>query len=100
MIERVPVLVLSRDETTLIKQTLLKYYYFEWGEEEGDSAIALGCGFFYNHSYQPNADYHRRYEEREIHFTAIRDLEEGEEVLINYNGFVDDLTDVGFAVIY
>jgi SET domain-containing protein len=99
LIERAPAIVLSSWETKLIGQTVLKKYYFEWGEEEGDSALVLGCGFLYNHSYQPNADYYRSYADREILFVATRDIEAGEEISINYNGFVDDMTEVEFPVL-
>jgi len=99
VIERAPAVVLSPDETKLIAQTVLKKYYFEWGQEEGDSALVLGCGFLYNHSYQPNADYFRNYEGPEIHFVAARDIKDGEEITINYNGFVDNQTEVEFAVL-
>lgn len=99
LIERAPAIVLSPGETRLIAQTVLKKYYFEWGKDQGDSALVLGCGFLYNHSYDPNADYFRRLDEREIHFVAARDIREGEEISINYNGFLDDTTAVEFPVI-
>ncbi len=97
LIEKAPALVLNREETALIRQTMLKTYYFEWDDDTG--AVALGCGCLYNHSFEPNADYFRDYKAREIHFFAVREIQPGEEILINYNGFVDDASAVAFEVI-
>jgi uncharacterized protein len=88
LIERAPVLVISPEHSVLLDQTILGHYCYKWGKEEGDTALALGYGSLYNHSYQPNARFVRRYEERTIDYFAIRDIDEGEEISINYNGEV------------
>lgn len=91
--ERVPVLVLPIDE---VEASDLADYAFLWGKST--VAIALGYGSLYNHSYEPNA----RYEDAGVRtkvFIALRDIEPGEEITINYNGEPTDLTEVGFDVV-
>jgi SET domain-containing protein len=85
-IERAPVVVFSADERSLVTQTVLDYYYFWWGPDSEDGAIALGFGSLYNHSFEPNARYVRNLEERYLDFVALRDIAEDDEVLVNYNG--------------
>lgn len=85
LIERPPVIVISRDDVRLIRQTRLVSYYFEWGDDCDQAAIALGYGSLYNHSYTPNARYVFRESEECLEFIALRDIEAGEEITINYN---------------
>lgn len=42
--ERCEVLVVPEAETYRLDDTVLFNYYFCWGEEQGDEAIALGNG--------------------------------------------------------
>jgi SET domain-containing protein len=84
-IERPPVLVVPANEAPLIRDTRLAHYYFEWGDDCRQAAIALGYGSLYNHSYTPNARYEFRESEECLEFIALRDIEEGEEITINYN---------------
>ena len=60
--------------------------------------VALGFGSLYNHSYTLNA----RYEDVNGHmknYVAIRDIQAGEEVMINYNGDANSTEPVWFDVI-
>ena len=84
-IERPPVIVISANEAPLIRDTRLAHYYFEWGDDCRQAAIALGYGSLYNHSYAPNARYEFREDEECLEFIALRDIELGEEITINYN---------------
>ncbi|MFM8476053.1 MAG: SET domain-containing protein-lysine N-methyltransferase [Planctomycetaceae bacterium] len=62
------------------------------------TAIALGFGSLYNHSYSPNA----RYDDvgRQIkEYKALRDIQKGEEITINYNGSEDCMDPVDFDVL-
>lgn len=97
LIERVPMLVVpAREVLTPQHDTRLSHYVFEWGR--GTVAIALGFGSLYNHSYAPNA----RYEDERPQvksFYAVRDIECGEEVTINYHGSADAIDPVWFDVI-
>jgi SET domain-containing protein len=98
VIERAPVIVVPARERPLLEKTALFDYRFAWGEREEDAAIALGFGSLYNHSFRPNARFWRFYEEREIEFTALCDIEPGEEITVNYNGAPDDAAAVWFPV--
>lgn len=45
--------------------------------------VALGCGSLYNHSFEPNIQRHY-HEDVFFKFIALRDIKEGEEVLVSY----------------
>jgi uncharacterized protein len=94
VIERVPVLVLP------VKQNrsgwVVSDYCFTWGR--GTVALALGYGSLYNHSYRPNA----RYDDvgpQTKEFTALQDIQPGEEITVNYNGEPESLEAVWFEVV-
>ncbi|MSR13067.1 MAG: SET domain-containing protein-lysine N-methyltransferase [Gammaproteobacteria bacterium] len=86
LIERVPVIVFPAAECAVLEKTLVDAYDFTWETEETQTALALGYGSLYNHSFEPNARYVRLFESEEIEFTALRRIEKDEEILINYNG--------------
>ena len=44
----------------------------------------------FNHSYTPNADYEINFDNHTFDFFAYKDIKQGEEVFINYNGDIDD----------
>ena len=83
LIESCPIIFLTETDYSVVKQTsLLKYYFLN--EPENRSAIALGYGSLYNHSYEPNATYKKRLDEGFIDFYAIRNIEIDEEITVNY----------------
>jgi uncharacterized protein len=84
-IERPPVIVIPASDVAKIRETRLKGYYFEWGDDYRQGAIALGYGSLYNHSYSPNARYEFGDDEECLAFIALRDIAAGEEITINYN---------------
>lgn len=87
LIETAPVLVIPAAEWSLIEKTaLFNYCYAFGGNGCEDMALALGFGSMYNHSYTPNAQYIKKIEEKAISYYAIRPIERGEEITINYNG--------------
>ena len=95
--ERVPVLVFPSEEVLeSTENPVLANYVFDWGQ--GTVALALGFGSMYNHSYSPNARYDDEGLQTKV-FTALRDIESGEEITINYNGHEEDQTPVYFDVI-
>lgn len=96
LIEICPVLVLSSEDLELIKKTNLYHYYFEWGEAAEKAAIALGFGSIYNHSTTPNAKYLVDFESENLEIHCVKDIFPGEEILINYNGSVNDKSLVWF----
>jgi hypothetical protein len=98
LIERAPVVVLSAAEWEIAKQTDVARYSFCWGRRGLQAGIALGTGSLFNHSYSPNAFARPLVGERLMEFVALRDIEEKEEITINYNGEPDDRRPVGFRV--
>jgi hypothetical protein len=87
LIERAPVIVVPTGQWELMERTVLIDYYFAWQEH---SALALGFGSLYNHSYTPNARYRKLFAEQMIEIVALRTIHASEEILINYNGDPQD----------
>lgn len=83
-----PVISYPNDQHQFIEKTLLADYAFEYGINH--TAILLGYGMLFNHSYEPNAIYEIDFDEHLFKFYAFKDIKAGEEILINYNGDVDD----------
>jgi len=86
LIEVCPVLVVPKAELPVIHKTVLHDYYFLWGEDMDDCAIALGFGSIYNHEVRPNANFILDIENQTIDIVAIRDIQPGEEITLNYHG--------------
>lgn len=90
--ETVPMLVCKQQD--ILESTLMNYVY-AWGKDT--VGVALGYGSMYNHSYKPNARYFDLPLQRK-EFVALRDIQPGEEVTINYNGEPKDKKPVWFEV--
>jgi uncharacterized protein len=88
LIHEAPVIAYPNDQHQYIEKTLLADYAFEYGENH--TAILLGYGMLFNHSYEPNANYEISFRDHTFKFYAFTDIKAGDEILINYNGFVDD----------
>lgn len=84
VIEVCPIIILNQEDTKIIDNTSLYNYYFGW--RNNGSAIVLGYGSIYNHSYQPNARYNRDFINNNVIFIAIKPIRKGEEITVNYNG--------------
>lgn len=85
LVERAPVIVAPAHHVARIAATDLRHYYFEWGEDDDQAAIALGYGSLYNHSYEPNLEFEFLEDEQVIEFVARRAIEPGDELTVNYN---------------
>jgi hypothetical protein len=97
VIERVPIILVPlREIFGPGPRSKLADYVFSW--EKDTVAIALGYGSLYNHSYRPNARFHDKGRLTQV-FTAIRDIEAGEEITVNYNGPPRGRSPVGFRVV-
>ncbi|WP_046173996.1 SET domain-containing protein [Domibacillus indicus] len=94
LLHEAPVIPYPNDQHIHIEKTLLADYAFEYGVNH--SAILLGYGMLFNHSYEPNAVYDIHFESHSFKFYAYRDIKAGEEVLINYNGEANDDTPLWF----
>jgi len=85
-----------------IRKTILYNYCYIWEDPkhkpEFSNAITLSISQFINHSYEPNVKYLYDYENKAIEFSAIKDISKGEELLVNYNGLIDDKSPVWFDI--
>ncbi|MDM5190696.1 SET domain-containing protein [Bacillus sp. DX4.1] len=88
LLHAAPVISYPNEEHVFIEKTLLADYAFEYGINH--TAILLGYGMLFNHSYKPNATYEIDFDNHTFNFFAYKDIKAGEEILINYNGEVDD----------
>jgi SET domain-containing protein len=82
IIETCPVILVPENEVQLIHSSVLHDYYFVW--PAGGCVIALGYGSLYNHSSNPNAKVIFDLDEDEIVIKAIRKIEPGDEIMIDY----------------
>ncbi len=98
LIEAAPVLVIPEREWKALENTTLYNYGYAFGEGTQDMAIAFGLGSLYNHSYQPNACYVKRVAERTLDYVAIKDIQPGEEITVNYNGKPESQEPMWFEV--
>ena len=90
VIECCPVVLLPAAQEPLIEQTALGNYYFRW--DDAYYAFSFGYGSLYNHSYHANVLYERDFERKAITFTAVKPIQCGEEMTVNYNGDPDNQT--------
>ncbi|TCN02895.1 hypothetical protein EV581_1301, partial [Bacillus sp. BK006] len=88
-----------KEELEYLEKTTLSYYYFRWGEDSSEGAIALGYGSLFNHSYSPNCVYYYNEEGLTIEFYAITNIKKGDEIKINYNGDPYDYSPLWFDII-
>jgi uncharacterized protein len=86
LIHQAPVIVCPGDQYKKLKKTVLRNYYFNWGENYDHVAIALGYGSLFNHSYSPNAMFENNLKEETVDFIALKRIKAGEEIFVNYNG--------------
>ncbi|MDX2133858.1 MAG: SET domain-containing protein [Saprospiraceae bacterium] len=86
VIEICPLILFPKAQLQHVRQTVLDDYYFDWGDDGEWFAFALGYGSVYNHDYDPNAEYEMDFAYQTIDFYAIKDINAGEEITVNYNG--------------
>lgn len=98
VVDSVPVIVIPGREWELAGQTVLAKFVFAWDDTTGSMALALGRVSLLNHSYEPNLAAEKRVASRMIDFTALRDIEPGEELTINYHGDATCRDPLGFEV--
>jgi uncharacterized protein len=98
LIEVCPVIVIPKMELPIIHKTILHDYYFLWGEQMDDCAIALGYGSIYNHTTHANADFILDLENNTIDIVAIKDISPGTEITINYHGETGDESPLWFEI--
>ena len=87
VIEAAPVLVLPAADCSMLDGTIIHDYYFHWdGDPEGSGRGALGLGLvtLCNHASRPNARVERNFARHTLDLIAIRPIEPGDEVTIDY----------------
>lgn len=97
LIEVCPIILLSKNDRRIIDKTLLYNYYYSW--DKSQAAIALGKGSLYNHSYHPNAKYRKMFGKQKIEIVAIKTINSGDEITINYGGTPSSQKKLWFDVI-
>ncbi|MGG1632603.1 SET domain-containing protein [Rossellomorea sp. NRS-1567] len=88
LVHEAPVIPYPNEEHEHIEKTFLADYVFEYGINH--TALLLGYGMLFNHSYTPNTTYEINFDSHTFDFYAYKDIQAGEELLINYNGEVDN----------
>ena len=85
-----------------IKKTELSDYCYIWEDPKHKpafkNALALSVSQLINHSYDPNVVYLYDYENKAIEYRAIKDIVKGDELTVNYNGFIEDMSPMWFKV--
>jgi len=84
LLEESPVIVVCRAELAPLDSTVLAHYYYAWGDDFRDGAIALGLGSLFNHDDKPNTRFERDQKSAILRFYAQRDIQVDEEITINY----------------
>ena len=84
IIERCPIIEISKNDTSNLKESILVTYFFYFGKNKERIAVALGFGSIYNHSYKPNATYKIKPREKTIDFIALDDINKNDEITFNY----------------
>lgn len=97
LIEKAPMILLTEDDSNYLKGTGLYRYYFVIADKQTPMALGLGYSSLYNHSPNANAVYSVDIKNQLLIFRAVRDIDAGEEITINYHGSPDDKTPVWFA---
>jgi len=95
------VILISNKEYEQIQDTILYQYIYEWDDPnkpDFQNAVALSKCQFFNHSYKPNLKYVYDYENQTIEYKTLQDVNKGEELTVNYNGYVDDKSPMWFEV--
>jgi hypothetical protein len=88
LIHEAPVIPYPNEEHEFIEKTVFADYVYEYGINH--TALVLGYGSLFNHSYEPNATYDINFTNHTFDYYAYKDIKAGEEILINYNGEVDN----------
>jgi uncharacterized protein len=86
VVEVCPTVPMSEEDAKLISQTLAEYWFYEW-ETQTDSAMVLGYGMVYNHDPDANAEYTLDYSMRTVTIKAVKPIQTGEQIFINYNKY-------------
>ena len=93
IVESCPVINITPKERKQLEKTIFNFYIYPWRSTRSGS-LALGYGSIYNHSFEPNADWKQNFKTNSMVYRAIKPINKGEEILINYNGEPDDSSSI------
>ncbi len=96
VIEVSPVLVMGGEARTLLDQTALHDYIFEWGDSSKQCIVAWGYASLYNHAYESNCEYEMDYKQGSISIKTMRPICSGEQLFVNYNGTYNNAASLWF----
>ena len=85
IIESCPIIEVPKHDMSKLKESILVAYFFYFGKNKEQLAMALGFGSIYNHSYKPNATYKIRHGEKIIDFIALNDIKKDKEITFDYS---------------
>ena len=85
LVERSPVIAMTGREWRSLEKTRLGDYAYDWGARNRGCAMVLGLGSLYNHSYEPNAENRWNAPLLAMDWIALRAIEPGEEITVNYH---------------
>lgn len=92
VIELCHVILIPNKENS--KSNPTQEYSFRWNKDS--VAISLGHGSLYNHSYEPNAYVLQDTKNMQMQVIAYKPIKAGEQIFINYNGEVEDRSELWF----
>jgi hypothetical protein len=84
VVERCPVIPLTRAEADACADTILDDYFFAWGARGTARCLAMGYGELYNHADDPNATATRNVGTLELVIRARRPIRKGEQITLDY----------------
>ena len=93
LVERAPVLIIPEADRAAVDPTNVGNYIFMWEHDtvaedlytqRGRAAVVLGFASLINHSGSPNCEFIRHIDEFVIDLVALRTIESGEELTIDY----------------
>lgn len=86
IIEICPVILIPKNDLSILNGSLLMEYFFYLGKAKDQIAVVLGFGSIYNHSYTPNAKYKINLKSKSVTFSAIENIKKNNEITFNYKG--------------
>ena len=85
VVEVCPVLVVPAADLEALNETSLRDHWYGWGDD-GDAAVAMGHGSFYNHADDPSCTYEVHDVLDALVIRTVRAVEADEELTIDYTG--------------
>lgn len=85
VVEVCPVIVVPAGAIDALNRTTLADHWYGWGED-GDAAVALGHGSFYNHHADPTCTYDAHDDLDALVVRTRRAVAAGTELTIDYTG--------------